>query len=124
MGSAAICAREAPEKLTEPCVTPMRFMRPFGPDAITVKSDAASLPNIDTLAACVKSEFGTLDALLICASQTRFAPFESVTEAMYDELLAVNTKGAYFTVQKLAPLMIEGSAVVMITSVAMCLAFP
>ena len=29
MGSTAICAREAPEKLTEPCVTPMRFMRLF-----------------------------------------------------------------------------------------------
>ena len=96
----------------------------LGPDAIVVKSDAASLPDIDTLAARVKSEFGTLDALLICAGQTRFAPFESVTEAMYDELLAVNTKGAYFTVQKLASLMIEGSAVVFITSVANVLGIP
>ena len=96
----------------------------LGPNAIMVKSDAASLTDIDALAARVKSEFGTLDALLFCAGQTRFAPFADVTEAMYDELLAVNTKGAYFTVQKLASLMIEGSAVVFITSVANMLGIP
>lgn len=89
----------------------------LGPNAIVVKSDAASLTDIDTLAARVKSDFGTLDALLVCAGQTRFVPFESVTEPVYDELLAVNTKGSYFTVQKLAPLMTAGSAVVFITSV-------
>lgn len=96
----------------------------LGPNAIGVKSDAASLSDIDALAARVKSDFGTLDALLVCAGQTRFVPFEGVTEAMYDELLAVNTKGAYFTVQKLAPLMTEGSAVVFITSVANRLGIP
>ncbi len=90
----------------------------LGPNAIVEKSDTASLPDIDALAARVKSEFGTLDALLVCAGQTRFVPFESVTEGMYDELLAVNAKGAYFTAQKLAPLMTEGSAVVFTTSVA------
>jgi NAD(P)-dependent dehydrogenase (short-subunit alcohol dehydrogenase family) len=37
---------------------------------------------------------------------------------MYDEVLAVNAKGPYFTVQKLAPLMTEGSGVVLTTSVA------
>jgi NAD(P)-dependent dehydrogenase (short-subunit alcohol dehydrogenase family) len=96
----------------------------LGSNAITVKSDAASLTDIDALAARVKSEFGTLDALLACAGQTRFASFEDVTEAMYDELLAGNAKGAYFTVQKLAPLMTEGSAVVFITSVANVLGVP
>ncbi len=96
----------------------------FGPNAIVVNSNAASLTDIDTLAARVKSEFGTLDALLVCAGQTRFTPFENVTEAMYDELFAVNTKGSYFIVQKLAPLMTEGSAVVFITSVANVLGIP
>ncbi len=96
----------------------------FGKNAIVMENDAASLAEIDTLADRVKSEFGTLDALLVCAGQTRFVPFEGVTEAMYDELLAVNAKGAYFTVQKLAPLMTEGSAVVFITSVANVLGIP
>ncbi len=96
----------------------------LGPNAIVMESDAGSLTDIDTLAARVKSEFGTLDALILCAGQTRFVPFENVTETLYDELLAVNTKGAYFTVQKLVPLMIEGGGVVFTTSVANALGIP
>jgi len=90
----------------------------LGDDAIVLESDAASLDDIDRLADHVKSEFGTFDLLFVNAGQTGFVPFESVTEAVYDQLLAVNAKGAYFTVQKLAPLMIEGSAVVLTTSIA------
>ena len=90
----------------------------LGPNAVAVKSDAASLTDINALAARVKVEFETLDALLVCSGQTRYVPFANVTEETYDELFAVNTKGSYFTVQKLAPLMGEGSAVVFITSVA------
>ncbi len=90
----------------------------LGSYAIAVHSDAASLPDIDALADRVKSEFGTFDLLFVNAGVTRFVPFESMTEEVYDELLTVNAKGPYFTVQKLAPLMSEGSGVVLTTSVA------
>jgi NAD(P)-dependent dehydrogenase (short-subunit alcohol dehydrogenase family) len=90
----------------------------LGTNAIVMKSDAASLIDIEALVARVKSEFGSLDALLICAGQTRFAPFTDTTEDVYDGLFDVNAKGPYFTVQKLAPLMSEGGAVVVVTSVA------
>lgn len=90
----------------------------LGENAIAVHSDAAAMPDIDALADRVKAEFGTVDALFVNAGITRFAPFESVTEEVYDELLAINTKGPYFTVQKLAPLLAEGSGVVLTTSVA------
>ena len=89
-----------------------------------MKSDAASLCDIAALAARVKSDFKILDALLICAGQTRFVPFESMTEETWDELFAVNAKGAYFTVQKLAPLMSEGSAVVFTTAITNVLGNP
>lgn len=90
----------------------------LGGSAIVMESDAASLADIDTLADRVKSEFGTLDLLFANAGVTRFVPFEAMAEAVYDQLLAVNAKGPYFTVQKLAPLMTDGSAVVLTTSVA------
>lgn len=96
----------------------------LGPNVIAVASDAVSLADIDALAARVKSELGTVDALFVNAGITRFAAFESMTESIYDEVLAVNAKGAYFTVQKLAPLMTEGSAVVVTTSVANRMGFP
>ena len=40
-----------------------------------------------------------------------------MTEAIYDEMFTLNAKGPYFTVQKLAPLMSEGGAVVLATTV-------
>jgi membrane protein implicated in regulation of membrane protease activity len=88
-----------------------------GENAIVMDSDAASRADIDTLADRVKAEFGTLDVLFVNAGLTHFVPFESMTEAMYDELLTVNAKGPYFTVQKLAPLMTAGSAVVLTTAI-------
>lgn len=83
-----------------------------------IESDAASLVDIDRLHERAKSELETLDLLFVNAGVTRFVPFESMTAAMYDELLTVNARGAYFTMQKLAPLIAEGGAIVLTTSIA------
>lgn len=96
----------------------------LGENATVVASDAAALPDIEALAERVKAEFGTLDALFVNAGVTRFAPFEATTEELYDELLAVNAKGPYFTVQKLAPLLSAGSGVVLTTSASNVLGIP
>ena len=96
----------------------------LGKNAVVVESDAASLADIDLLADRVKSEFGTIDLLFVNAGVTRFAPFESMTESVYDEVLTINAKGPYFTVQKLAPLMAKGSAVVVTTSVVNEMGYP
>lgn len=90
----------------------------LGENAIVVESDAASITDIDSLAARAKSEFGTVDLLFLNAGLTRWVPFETMTEDVYDELLAVNTRGPYFAVQRFAPLMAAGGAVVLTTSVA------
>ncbi|GAB2965103.1 SDR family oxidoreductase [Micromonospora polyrhachis] len=96
----------------------------LGGNAIAVRSDAASLSDIEALADRVKAEFGTVDALFANAGVNGFAPFESTSEQMFDHLLAINAKGPYFTVQKLAPLLAEGSGVVLTTSVANVRALP
>jgi NAD(P)-dependent dehydrogenase (short-subunit alcohol dehydrogenase family) len=89
----------------------------LGDNAIVVRSDATSLPDMDALAQKVKETFGKLDVLFVNAGYGRFIPFEAVTEEVYDEMLNLNAKGPYFIVQKLAPLMPEGSSVVFTTSV-------
>ena len=96
----------------------------IGDNAVAVRSDAASLPDIDALADRVKADFGTVDALFVNAGISRFVPFEAMTEESYDEVFTVNTKGPYFTVQKLAPLLGAGSGVVLTTSVANVLGLP
>lgn len=96
----------------------------LGDSAIVVRSDAASLPDIDALADRVKAEFGTADALFANAGVNGFAPFASTSEELFDELMSINAKGPYFTVQKLAPLLAQGSGVVLTTSVANVLGLP
>jgi len=90
----------------------------LGENAIVIHSDATSLPDMDALAKKVKETFGKLDVLFVNAGYGRFIPFESVTEEVYDEMLNLNAKGPYFIVQKLVPLMPEGSSVVFTTSIA------
>lgn len=79
---------------------------------------------MDALVDRVRSEYGTFSGLFVNAGVTRFVPFESMTEAVYDELFAVNAKGPYFTVQKLAALLGAGSGVVLTTSVSNVLGIP
>ncbi|MFC9650337.1 MULTISPECIES: SDR family oxidoreductase [unclassified Streptomyces] len=89
----------------------------LGDKAVGVRSDAASLKDIKALASTVQERFGAVDALFVNAGVTESAPFDSTTEEMYDTLFDINTKGPYFTVQALAPLLREGSGVVLTTSV-------
>jgi NAD(P)-dependent dehydrogenase (short-subunit alcohol dehydrogenase family) len=90
----------------------------LGNGAIVVSSDARSLTDIDALAARVKAEFDTIDLLFVNAGFALGAPLESMTEAIYDEMFNLNAKGPFFAVQKLAPLIERGGAVVLTTSIA------
>lgn len=96
----------------------------LGPNAIAIQSDATSSLDIDALAERAKAEFGSVDLLFVNAGSTRFVPFQDMTEAVYDDLLTLNTKAPYFTVQRFVPLMSEGSAVVLTTSVVNVMGLP
>ena len=76
------------------------------------------MTDIDALASRVKTEFDTFDLLFANAGFSIQAPLESVTEAVYDEMFNLNAKGPFFAVQKLAPLINRGGAVVFTTSIA------
>ncbi|BBY84365.1 SDR family oxidoreductase [Mycolicibacterium tokaiense] len=90
----------------------------LGDRGIAVVSDAGSLTAIDALADRVRADFGTIDALIVNAGIGSFDAFVDVTEETFDEVFAINTKGPFFTVQKLAPLLNRGSGVVLTTSIA------
>ncbi|MFD8520936.1 SDR family oxidoreductase [Streptomyces capillispiralis] len=90
----------------------------LGGDVVAVRGDVASLSDLDALADRVKDELGSVEGLFVNAGIAPLTPFESTTEEMYDELFAINVKGAFFTVQKLAPLLSTGAGVVLTTSIA------
>ena len=92
--------------------------RELGPRAHVVRADTASMADIETLAAYVEEKLGRVDVLFVNAGYAKLEPFERVTEEAYDRQFAINTKGAYFTVQRLAPLVRDGGAIVFTTSAA------
>jgi NAD(P)-dependent dehydrogenase (short-subunit alcohol dehydrogenase family) len=110
-GARVLVTGRTPEVLAEAA-------RRLGPNGVAVRSDTSSLPAIDELARRVADEFGAIDALVLNAGIGSFDPFDAVTEQTFDEVFAINTKGPFFTVQKLAPLMVDGGAVVLTTSIA------
>ena len=89
----------------------------LGPDVLAVKADFSRVSEIETAMDRIKERFGRIDALFVNAGIGRFVPFEEVTEAFFDETMATNLKGAFFTVQKAIPLLSRGAAVVLNASI-------
>jgi NAD(P)-dependent dehydrogenase (short-subunit alcohol dehydrogenase family) len=87
-------------------------------DVAVLRADARSLADCEALSLTIEQHFGKLDVLFLNAGVAALAPFEQVTEASYAEHMDVNVKGVFFTLQKLLPLLAEGAAVVVNTSVA------
>jgi NAD(P)-dependent dehydrogenase (short-subunit alcohol dehydrogenase family) len=89
----------------------------IGMGTMAVKADVSRLADLDALMGKVKSRFQKIDALFVNAGVGKFVPFDQVSEAFYDEIMNVNVKGVFFTVQKALPLMGPGSAVVLNASI-------
>ena len=86
----------------------------IGSGALAIRADAARIADLDAAMAKVRDQ---IDALFVNAGIGKFAPIAEVTEAMFDQIVTINLKGAFFTVQKALPLMARGSAVVLNASI-------
>ena len=89
-----------------------------GIKAHAVASDAANLDDIVKLGTEVRERLQEIDLLFINVGYSTLTPFPDATERDYDRTFDINTKGAFFTAQQLAPLIKEGGAIVFTTSVA------
>jgi NAD(P)-dependent dehydrogenase (short-subunit alcohol dehydrogenase family) len=83
--------------------------------AHVARSDTSRLADIDALGALVEQKLGQIDAVFINAGVSELAPLDQVTEASYDRQFDVNAKGAFFTAQRLTPLIQDGGAIVFTT---------
>lgn len=86
--------------------------------AHVVPSDIADLGEVKALAVLVAQRMGRIDFAFINAGYARLDPFAEVNEEVYDRTFDINTKGAFFTAQHLAPLIRDGGALVFTTSIA------
>ena len=90
----------------------------IGSNAKGIRGDIANLGDLDRLFEEIKDVKGRLDILFANAGLGEFAPLGTITEAHFDKTFGVNVRGTLFTVQKALPLMGEGSAIVLNSSIA------
>ena len=97
-----------------------------GAEAHPVKADCSKVPDIERMVAEVIGHFGTVNILVNNAGVFRTVPVAETTEAIWDEQLDLNLRGAFFCVQAVLPEFSKrgGGKVINITSIAGVGAFP
>jgi NAD(P)-dependent dehydrogenase (short-subunit alcohol dehydrogenase family) len=98
--------------------------RELGDGVLSVRSDTSSLRDIDKLFAVLKEKFGKIDVLFINAGVGKFVPLDSVTEELFDSIMDINFKGAYFTIQKALPLLNDNASIVLNASINAYIGMP
>ncbi len=83
-------------------------------DGVTgIKSDIASLDDLDRLFAIVRDKRGGLDILFANAGVGDVAQLGMITEEQFDRTFGINVRGTLFTVQKALPLMKAGGSIIL-----------
>ncbi|GIH68342.1 SDR family oxidoreductase [Sphaerimonospora thailandensis] len=96
----------------------LKARRELGSAAHVVRCDVADVDDIRALGEEAGGRLGEIDLLHVNAGYAKLEPFDQVTVETYDRTFAVNTRGAFFTAQVLAPLVRDGGAIVFTTSIA------
>ena len=91
-------------------------VRELGSNCHAVRGDVCNLTDLDNLFSETKSRFGGIDILFINAAQAKLAPISDTSEFLFDEMININFKGAYFSLQRAIPYLNNNAAVIITTS--------
>lgn len=86
--------------------------------ATAVVGDVSRAADLDRLYEAVRARGKGLDVVVANAAVGAFVTLEQTTEEHFDQIFAVNVRGALFTVQKALPLLNDGASVVLTGSTA------
>jgi len=98
--------------------------RALGNGVVAIRNDAGNPQSATDLAREVSKVAPKLDAVFFNAGFGRFQPLEAVNAEEFDAHYAVNVRGPLLQAKALAPLLNEGSAIVLNTSVVHGKGFP
>lgn len=95
-----------------------RAAKEIGASAIGFVGDSADLEDHRRLADFVKNRFGNIDIYMANAGIINLVPSAEVTPEDYDRHFAINTRGVFFGVQTMAPLIRDGGSIIVTSSLA------
>lgn len=96
----------------------------LGPTTVAVRGDVTARDDLQRFFAEIAQQFDRLDGLFVNAGQAAFVPIEAVTEEQIASLFAVNFTGAVHTIQAALPLLRQGAAIVLNSSMYTALGVP
>ncbi|MCL1899266.1 MAG: SDR family oxidoreductase [Promicromonosporaceae bacterium] len=91
----------------------------LGPAATGVVADAAQIADMDAVISAVSALGRPVDVLHVNAGRDVAATEVADTPAeQFDQVMDLNVRGAFFTVQRLIPLLADGASIVLTSSIA------
>jgi NAD(P)-dependent dehydrogenase (short-subunit alcohol dehydrogenase family) len=90
----------------------------IGDGVAPARGDVQDLSDLDRLYERIKQEKGKIDILVANAGFIDPQPLVDATEENFDKTFATNVRGLLFTVQKALPLLRDGGAIILISSIA------
>lgn len=90
----------------------------LGPQAVAVAGDIAELATHDRVAAVVRDSFGGVDIYLANAGVNQIQATLDVSPSDYDAQFMTNARGTFFGVQRIIPLLRDGGAILLTSSIA------
>ncbi len=81
-----------------------------------VTADVAKMDDLDHLFAKVRERHGRIDILFANAGIAKLGPVSEMLLEPFDEVMQVNFKGIYYTVQKALPLITGGGSIIFTSS--------
>ena len=95
----------------------VRAIEEDGGTAIAMRADVSTVAGIDELFEFTMAQFGRIDIVVANAGvEIIRQPVLDATEADFDRLFALNTKGAFFTLQRAGRLVADGGRILWIGS--------
>lgn len=93
-------------------------VREIGSAALGIQGDVADPAHHRQVAQIVREQFGHADIYMANAGVNTINPSLDVSEAEYDAQFAINARGTFFGVQKIAPIMRDGGSIILVGSLA------
>ncbi|BAO93981.1 SDR family oxidoreductase [Caballeronia insecticola] len=88
----------------------------LGDDVLLINADVRKVEEIERAVREAVDKFGRLDVVFANAGASTVAPLEAVTPEYFNDNVALNLAGTFFTIQKTAPHISEGGSIVVTTS--------
>ena len=85
----------------------------LGDDVLGVTADVQDVTALERLFETVEQKLGKVDILFVNAGIAKMGTLADVSQDDFDEVMGVNFKGAFFTIQKALPVLNDGASVIL-----------